>query len=282
MSHLRAAVLFMFGLALASQAEPLRVASYNIRYGTASDGPNHWTLRRAKVVEALRKESADLIGLQEALRFQLDEVRAALPGFREIGRARDDGQAGGEYSCLLVSTSRFSVVESRTEWLSDTPTVPGSTSWGNKLPRICTYALLEDLRDGQAVHAFNTHLDHQSAASRLRSAEFLANRIRLLPSGARVILTGDFNTGPDSPPLRTLLASREANGAGLLDAVAVASPDLATRGTFHNWSDRLDGPRIDFILVQPPTRILSAHVRDDAGPPYASDHRLIAAEMEWR
>ena len=263
-------------------AEPVRVVSYNIRYGTASDGPNAWRLRRDKVFAALREEQPDVAGLQEALRFQLDEIQAAVPGYALLGGGRDDGKTRGEYSPLLVATSRFEVVSSRTDWHSDTPDVPGSTSWGNTLPRICTSAVLRDRRDQRILHVLNTHFDHQSAPSRLKSAETLAARIRALDPETPVVLTGDFNATPDSPPLRTLLAPRVDGGAGLLDAVAAVEPTLATFGTFHNWSDRTDGPRIDFILVHPRGHLIAARVRPDQGPPYASDHRLVAVEWEFR
>ena len=258
------------------------MVSYNIRYGTASDGPNAWRLRRDKVFAALREEQPDVAGLQEALRFQLDEIQAAVPGYALLGGGRDDGKTRGEYSPLLVATSRFEVVSSRTDWHSDTPDVPGSTSWGNTLPRICTSAVLRDRRDQRILHVLNTHFDHQSAPSRLKSAETLAARIRALDPETPVVLTGDFNATPDSPPLRTLLAPRVDGGAGLLDAVAAVEPTLATFGTFHNWSDRTDGPRIDFILVHPRGHLIAARVRPDQGPPYASDHRLVAVEWEFR
>ena len=47
--------------------EPLKIMSFNIRYGTAKDGENHWTARREMVFEVIREQDADLVGLQDAL-----------------------------------------------------------------------------------------------------------------------------------------------------------------------------------------------------------------------
>ena len=107
-------------------AEPMAVMSFNIRYGTASDGDNHWTKRRDQLFALLRAENPDLIGLQEALRFQVDEILAAVPGYAAVGVGRDDGKAAGETSAILFRTSRFHVAESGTFWFSDTPDTPGT------------------------------------------------------------------------------------------------------------------------------------------------------------
>jgi len=79
----------------ANLAEPLAVMTFNIRYGTANDGENKWSSRRDMLFALLRKENPDLIGLQEALRFQIDEILAAVPGYAVVGVGRDDGKAAG-------------------------------------------------------------------------------------------------------------------------------------------------------------------------------------------
>ena len=78
--------------------------TFNIRYGTANDGENRWTNRRDMLFALLRTENPDLIGLQEALRFQIDEILAAVPGYAVVGVGRDDGKAAGEMSAILFRT----------------------------------------------------------------------------------------------------------------------------------------------------------------------------------
>ena len=114
--------------------------SFNIRYGTAPDGENRWERRRESVVHVIREFDPAVVGLQEALRFQLNELRAALPGCEEIGVGRRDGREAGEYAAILYDRRRLEVVEQGTFWFSETPAVPGSTSWGNRITRICTWA----------------------------------------------------------------------------------------------------------------------------------------------
>jgi endonuclease/exonuclease/phosphatase family metal-dependent hydrolase len=263
-------------LSAEESGRPLRVLTFNIRYGTANDGPNHWKFRREKVFAVLREEHPSVCGLQEALRFQLDEIAAAVPGYQELGVGRDDGKTKGEYAAILVETSRFSVVQSSTVWLSDTPTQPGSKSWGNTIPRVYTQACLKDRRDGRLLHVLNVHLDHLSAASRLKSAEKIGEWLKTRPAGERVLVTGDFNAEPDSEPIRLLVGDEASGGAGLEDIL----PEKDA-GTFHYWKGVADGPRIDLILVGRGWKTSTSRIRVDSGPPYPSDHYPVFAEIPW-
>jgi endonuclease/exonuclease/phosphatase family metal-dependent hydrolase len=150
--------------------EPLTVMSFNIRYGTAKDGENDWSRRRTMVFDVIRELDADVIGTQEALDFQVDEIIAAAPVYASIGVGRDDAGSRGELSAILYRKNRFRIGEAGTFWFSDTPAVPGSKTWGNTFTRICTWARLID-RDGRGFFVYNVHLDHESQPSRERSTQ---------------------------------------------------------------------------------------------------------------
>ena len=185
--------------------EPLTVMSFNIRYGTANDGDNHWTLRREFLFDVMREADADLVGLQEALDAQIAALLQALPQYGVVGVGRDDGRTRGEYAAILYRRDRFRVSDAGTFWFSDTPEVVASRSWGNNITRICTWARFVD-RDGQAFWHYNVHLDHESQPSRERSTALLADRIaaRRAPTEP-VIVTGDFNVGETNPALTRLM-----------------------------------------------------------------------------
>ena len=147
----------------------LRVMSFNIRYGTADDGENRWENRREMVFDVIRNYQPDVVGLQEALRFQIDQIREALPEYGELGVGRNDGKIKGEYAAILYRTARFNVDESSTFWFSDTPDVPNSKHWGNKTTRICTWARLTEKKSSKSFYFYNMHLDHRSQQSREKS-----------------------------------------------------------------------------------------------------------------
>lgn len=255
---------------------PLRVASFNIRYGTANDGPDRWELRRESVVELLRRVSADIVGVQEALRFQLDELHRALPGYGELGVGRDDGRSSGEYAAILYRTDRFAVVDSGTFWFSDTPEIPGSRTWGNAVTRICTWARLRDRRTGRRLFVFNVHLDHESQYSREQSVRMLVRRITFRRPRDAVIALGDFNAGESNPAIAMM---REH----LVDTFREANPHDSVAGTFNGFRGDSTGERIDYIFADSSLVVRrAAIVRDRPGGRWPSDHFPVVAELAWR
>jgi len=272
---------------VAAVRDPLTVMTFNIRYGTAQDGENQWTARRDMLFDLVRAQNADIIGLQEALDAQIREIAAAAPGYAVVGVGRDDALAKGEYSAILFKTDRLHVAESGTFWFSDTPEVPASKSWGNNITRICTWARFVD-RDGRGFWHFNLHLDHQSQPSRERSTELLRRRIeaRAFPREP-VVVTGDFNVGEDNPALRTLVPAPRSDGASagtaapFLDTFRVLHPDERVAGTFTGFKfGQVNGDKIDYILVQPGTEVLSAEiVRTSRADRYPSDHFPVVARV---
>ena len=282
-------VLFVIPLlsqAPASQAprEPLTVMSFNIRYGTANDGENHWKNRREMLFDLLKEQNADLIGVQEALDAQLREIAVAVPVYATVGVGRDDGATRGEYAAILFRRDRFHVSDSGTFWFSDTPDVIASRSWGNTITRICTWARLVD-RDGRALWHFNVHLDHISQPSRERSTQLLAERIAARRrTNEPVIVTGDFNVGEANPAIHTLLRPPDGKAAPFVDTFRVLHPDEKTVGTFSGFKfGEINGDKIDYVLVQPGTEVLSAAIlRTSRENRYPSDHFPVVARVRLR
>jgi endonuclease/exonuclease/phosphatase family metal-dependent hydrolase len=267
------------------------VMTFNIRYGTANDGENSWEKRKDLVFDVLRRHDPDVVGLQEALRLQIDEIRSALPQYAEIGVGRDDGKTGGEYSAILYRKDRFDVNESGTFWLSDTPEVCGSITWGNACTRICTWGRFIRRGSSEVFYLFNTHLDHISQYSRDRSVILLAERMRDRKHPDRVIVTGDFNAGEDNPAVQYLEGRQELQAATnglatnpmpLVDTFRSLHPDANDVGTFHAFKGDHSGDKIDYIFVQPGTRVLQAEIlRDATENRYPSDHFPVMAALAF-
>ncbi len=290
--RLTALVLVVAVAALAAQSPqtpppagvPLTVMSFNIRYGTARDGANHWTERRALLFDVVRDADADLIGLQEALDAQIQELLETQPQYAVIGVGRDDGRSRGEYAAILYRRARFRVAASGTFWLSETPDVVASTSWGNTITRICTWARFVD-RDGRAFWHYNVHLDHQSQPSRERSSALVAARILARgAAGEPVLVTGDFNAGETNPAVTRLTQAWQGAPAMFVDTFRARHPDERRVGTFTGFKfGQLDGEKIDYVLVPPGTEILDASiVRTSRGDRYPSDHFPVTARVVLR
>ena len=257
-------------------AAPLTVMSFNIRYGTAADGPDAWPARRDLLFDVVREAAPDVLGLQEALRGQLDELHAALPGYGEAGVGRDDGRTAGEYAAILFRADRFVFAQSGNFWLSDTPEVPGSRSWGNVVPRICTWVRLEDRASRRPVYVLNVHLDNVSAASRERGVALLVARIPRIARDAPVVVTGDFNAGEDDA---AVAAMREA---GFVDTYRVLHPADTAVNTYHAFRGTAVGPKVDYVFASPRWRALEAAiVRTTRAGRYPSDHFPVTASLAW-
>lgn len=271
-----AAVLLLVTATGASAQQSVTVLSYNVRYGTAQDGAHVWPNRRALVIDLLRDHAPQLIGIQEALRFQLDEIGAALPRYREVGVGRSDGKTAGEYAAILVDTTRFTIIGEGTFWFSDTPEVPGSMHWGNRITRISSWARLVDRLTADTVRIYNVHWDHESQPSRERSAALLLERMATdAGPNDRLLLTGDFNADETNPAFQALLADRRVP---LRDSFRTLHPDAAVVGTFNGFRGDLGGGKIDAVLVGEGWEVVQAGIdRRWVGGRWPSDHFPVVA-----
>jgi endonuclease/exonuclease/phosphatase family metal-dependent hydrolase/dienelactone hydrolase len=277
---------------LAQEADaPLRAMTFNIRYDNAGDGENRWSERRDLVVKTIADYGPDVLGLQEALKHQLDYVLEKLPRYESLGVGRDDGEAAGEFSALLYDPKRFECLESGTFWLSDTPTVPGSRSWGNGIPRICTWARLRDLASERVLLVYNAHLDHRNQPSRHKGLELIAARAAGELGGesedgdaspraaAGLVVMGDFNASELSNEIRFILA---AKSIGVVDTYRVLHRGAKYAGTFNGFEGTADGAKIDYVLANGALEVVEAAIvrEHDAGR-YPSDHFPVTATLRW-
>jgi len=257
-------------VALGAQAPGIRVMTFNIRYGTADDGPDAWPARREQLFALVRREAPDILGLQEALKFQLDELRAAAPGYGWVGAGRDDGREAGEYAAILFRMDRFALRASGNFWFSDTPEEPGSRSWGNNVVRMASWARLRDRGTGRTVTVYNLHLDHESQVSRERSVALLLERFRARGNRDPVIVTGDFNAGERNPAV-------EAMRGAFTDTYRALHPADTLVGTFHGFRGGTDGDKIDYIWVSGLETVEARIDRSSEGGRYPSDHFPVIA-----
>lgn len=264
---------------LAGPAAPgdLHVMTFNLRYASV-DGPHAWAGRRPVVRSLLEPERPDLIGTQEGLAGQLDDIRADLgPGYGFVGTGRE-GDRRGEFTAVLYRVERLAPLRHGVFWLSDSPDVVASNTWGARCVRMVTWVRFRDSVTGREFHAVNTHFDHISEYARQRSAGLIRDRIAAFEPGLPVVLTGDFNSaaGAGSPAYRML-----TEDAGLVDAWTAARRRGAAYGTWHGFGPVVaDGPRIDWILVTPDVTVMAAAVNPfRAGENFPSDHLPVQARI---
>ena len=259
-------------------APDLHVMSFNIRRRMPHLNPrslDRWVHRQPLLKRLLETEQPALLGAQEALFDQVNFVRHALGAhYRSIGYGRE-ANTGGEGCPIFYDARRLRVLEWQQTALSETPEVPGSTSWGNRTPRLVVDATFRDIATGVEFQAVNTHLDNRSRTSRLRSTDVLRRIVQASP--LPTIMTGDFNTDAETDPFDQL------TGRGLLmDTWDTAEVRLTeVWGTFPNYRPpQHEHKRIDWILATPGVTTLKAAInvtRYEGGWP--SDHAAVQAVL---
>lgn len=269
-----------------SETNSVRVMSFNLRYGSANDGENHWTKRRDFLVDTIKAFKPDVLGTQETLRFQADYLKKKLDGYEWIGVGREDGGEQGEMTAVFYRKDRFDVVKSGHFWLSESPEKRGSKSWDSSLPRMATWI---ELRDKQAngrptFRIVNTHFDHRGKQARLESAKLIRKRIAALPKETPVILTGDFNCGEGSEPYQAMFAKAGDDASPVIDTYRAAHPKRGDdEGTFSGFkAANTGGARIDWVACSRDWTVKSAAIdRTSKAGRTPSDHFPVTAVLAW-
>ena len=266
----------------ATPAPALRVTSFNIRYGTAKDGENAWDKRKDLVLRTIRKLDPDLMGVQEALAFQVDELRDALPGYEVLGVGRDDGKRAGEFTAIYFKKDRFEQLAAGHFWLSETPEQPGSRGWDAALPRLASWVRLRDRQTGGPLLFVNTHFDHVGRQARLESARLLRSQIEKLHEGAPVVVAGDFNATEDDEPYAALMGEGGAP-LRLIDSYRAVHPQRSPdEATFNGFTGKRAGSRIDWVLHSDHFKTTSAEIMyDSEAGRYPSDHFPLSAVLQY-
>jgi endonuclease/exonuclease/phosphatase family metal-dependent hydrolase len=260
----------------------VRAMTFNIRFNNPADGENRWAKRREFAAEVIRGQNCDFVGMQEVLPDQIADLLAMMPEYEKLGISREADGRSGEASPIFYRRDRWmpDPAEQGTFWLSDTPEVPASITWGNAWPRIVTWARFIERPTGRAIYVFNTHFDHISEVSRQKGAVLLARRITQRKHPDPVLLTGDLNCGESSAALKYLTGKTPDAPIKMLDTFRAAHPDARQVGTFHAFRGGVDHEKIDYVLALPYAVVHEAEIiRFSREGRYPSDHYPVMAEV---
>lgn len=271
--------------ALSSRADDaggngLRVMTYNLRYASMK-GSEAWPDRRPAMKALLKQQAPDLMGTQEGVYHQLRDLAADLPEYDWIGTGRDGGSRG-EFMAIYYRRERFEPLAYDHFWLSDTPEVIASSTWGNTNRRMVTSVRFKDRRSDKVFHLWNTHLDHALQPAREKAAELIKTRLAKIPSNEPVILMGDFNAEATRNPVYDTLTQ----GIGFTDSwFAAAQRKNETLNSFNGFAKPVfNSARIDWILYRGEAEVALAEVVVDGSPEgrQPSDHHPVLARMTWK
>ncbi len=263
--------------ARSANEDAFNLATFNIRRGMMDKGENAWTNRLPRLLKVVESRQFDVIGFQEAMPEQVEDLVKSLPEWSRVGVGRcKNGQ--DEAVCIFFRKARFELCDSGTFWLSEKPDEPGSKSWNAAWPRICTWGVFRDRKTGRKFRFYNTHLDHVSELARINGVKMILEKVKAGMAEGPVFLTGDMN-GIYKPPT----AENTAANDPILAILEVLKNSESVSETPHQGAvNTVQGFRtkpsrkdecIDYVFVSPGIRVLSHTTCDDKPDgKFASDH----------
>lgn len=273
-------LFFLLFISVSAMAQELNVMTFNIRYNTMSDSANAWPYRKDKVASQVLFHEAHILGVQEALHDQMQDLQQRLPQYRYAGVGRDDGIEKGEYSAIFYDTTRLQALQTKTFWLSETPEVAGSKSWDAAITRIVTWIKFRDKKTNKIFFAFNTHFDHIGKVARRESAKILLQKVKEAAGNAPAFITGDFNAEPADEPVQVI--KDVSNPLHFTDSKELSKkPHYGPEGTFNGFKskERNDQP-IDYIFLKGKWKVLQhATISQTWEGLFASDHFAVWAKL---
>lgn len=263
-------------LSMVCFSQEISIMTYNIKLDYPKDGVDSWTNRKPFFIDQLKFYEPDVLGVQEALPNQMQDMVKLLPQYSYVGVGRDDGKNEGEYSAIFYRHDLLKVIESSTFWLSETPNEVGM-GWDAVCNRVCTYALFEDQDNSQRFWVFNTHFDHVGEEARKNSAKLIIQKIRELNmENLPVMLTGDFNMEPNNENIKFIQEN-------LNDSKSIANLAFGPVGTFNgfNFNEPVTR-RIDYIFVSNNLQVEKyAVLSDNKDCHYPSDHLPVLVNVKF-
>jgi endonuclease/exonuclease/phosphatase family metal-dependent hydrolase len=224
--------------------------TFNIRLDAAVDSFNAWNYRKEFAAACIDFYETDIVGLQEVLHHQLDDLKRLLTGYEALGVGRIDGKTKGEYCAIMYKKDRFEALKSETFWLSENPDAVGKKGWDAVCERIVTWGHFRDKLSGKEFYFANTHFDHVGKVARRESSKLLIEKMKEIAGDNPVIITGDFNSVESDGAIQTL--TDKSNAFHFSNTRKLSSLKYGPDWSFHNFG-RIPADRrtiIDYILIR--------------------------------
>lgn len=265
-----------------------RVLCCNIRVALLEDEAKGvgWPQRKELCIDIIGKHKPDIISLQEVLKVQAEDFRKAFPEYMLLGfdgpemDAYKEGYHGIAKNPILFRTERYELLSAGNYWLSETPLIAGSKSWGTARARNANWVRLRDRKTKKDFRVINLHLDHISEKARVEQTQMVVNECVQYQIEFPQILTGDFNASIETE----VFSSIKLNG--WTDSFNSSNKDGLPIFTFHafegkKYSKGAPFRKIDYIFSKGNIKPLSSKIiRDHYQDRYPSDHFFISADFE--
>ncbi len=250
----------------------LKIITFNIRLDNGNDGINNFTNRKGMILRALEREKADVICFQEVLPHVNAWLKECLTDYITVGCGRSR-ELLDEATVIAFRKDKFDLIQMDTNWLSDTPEIPGSRYEDqSECPRTCTSVLLYSREQQNVMRIYNTHLDHIGSGARIKGMSQILRKMESekMLGEVPVIIVGDMNALPDDPEIK--MVTEEWDMKDVSENIDFS---------FHDYGDSRNFEKIDYIFVSAGINAEKCYLlKDEENGVYLSDHYPIAAELD--
>ena len=222
---------------------------------TYNDGDNA-TTKLNQVSQIILDYKPDIVGMQEVQKMHVPMYESKLGHYTSIYYDHDSSLYGAP---IFFNNEKFELVESGTQWLSDTPDKKFSSFAVSDYIRSYVYAVLKDKSTGEELVVVNTHVDYVAAANTLQIEVLLECTERF--RGRPIIYTGDFNMQNTSDGYKQMYNS------GLRDCGSYLG---------HSIKGHIDFCFVDQLYVVPTA---FKYIDDHEYSETASDHCPVYSEI---
>ena len=252
----------------------LTVLTINLRREDEGDGPNNWPFRKDATAQCIREAAPHLFGTQEGRKPQVMSLLDKLDGYG-LADGHRDWDPNRFYPCVFYRREAIEVLDGGDRWLSKTPELHASKSWGSAFPRLGTWARCRIISSGRELIFACAHLDIAGEETRAGQAGVLLELLsEVNPDNLPVILVGDFNDTPGSEAYRTVTGQYD-------DAWRRCRPDGEEADTWHGFTGVGQRGRLDWILISPEVKVHDIEIiHTSYNGMYPSDHFPVKARLE--
>ena len=265
-----------------------RVLSCNIRVALPEDEANGvgWPQRKDICIQVIKNQQPDIVGFQEVLKVQAEDIRKAFSHFSLFGfegpemDAHPTGYHGIAKNPILFNNERYELLTGGTYWLSEEPLVAGSKSWETARARHANWVRLKERKTGRELRVVNLHLDHISDMAKFQQARVVATESAQYAAGFVQVLTGDFNSRFDSPVLTSL---RESSWKESYETLHGQKEAGHTGHEFEGtaYTKAASKGRIDYIWYRGDIKpVQSKIVKEAINDKFPSDHFFMLTDFE--
>lgn len=279
------ALLLPLGATAAPKARPHRVMSCNVRVSSLAEDDaigQGWQTRREVCLEVILGQKPDIVCMQEVIPQSYAWFVQKMKGYASYGFAGPDmdkypeGYHGIAKNVIFYSASRYELVAAGCYWLSETPLIAGSTSWGSARPRQCNWVRLRDKRTGREFRVVDLHLDHKANAAKEAQIGLVLDECAQYADDFPQLLAGDFNADRTERPVQSV---GERGWTELYEAVHGPAEAGITFHAFKGDARRSKRGRIDFFFGRNVTPQGAWLVKENRNGLWPSDHYFLAADV---